>query len=984
MQKLSVKFRVVLGLVGLTVSLVMLASYIGIIPDRDSAIRQGRTALAEVIAFHSTALVMKKDILRIEADFNMMTERNADLLSLGLRQANGRAMVATGDHAEQWQEMSGEYSKDAQVRVPIWAGRQKWGQLELRFKAIRSGGLLGWIEIPGVRIILFMAVLCFIAYYFYLGKVLRQLDPSKAVPARVRSALDTLAEGLLVIDHKEQIVLANKSFAAMLGKAPEDLLGCRAGDMPWIDTEDKQIDAANRPWIRAMKEGTPQVNQILRMRQSDNEWQTFNTNCSPVLGSGGKYAGVLVSFDDVTQLEKKEIELRKSKEQAETANRAKSAFLANMSHEIRTPMNAILGFTEVLKRGYARSQQDSLKHLDTIHTSGKNLLEIINDILDLSKVESGNLEIENDWIEPHRIVHEVMQILGITANDKGIDLLFEPQGRLPRKIESDPVRFRQIIYNLVGNAIKFTEQGSVTVACKFEKSATHPPQLVMSIADTGIGIPSNKLEAIFDPFSQADTTTTRRFGGSGLGLSISRKFARAMGGDIAVESQPGKGSTFRITVATGNLEGIGLIGPEEAARAQQAADQTGQLRWKFPDARVLIVDDGAENRELIRLFLEEAGLTVDEAENGQVGMQKAVASHYDVILMDIQMPVMDGFTATRKLREKGLETAIIALTANAMKGFEQECLDRGYTGYLTKPVDIDRFMELMADLLNAQPIEGAAEFPCKPAKVPEKTSTEIPLSAALPIYSRLPGGNERFRKLIVRFVDRLHEQLENLDQAVSREDLDEVAAFAHWLKGAGGTVGFDDFTEPSGQLEALAKEGADRAEIEQSIADLREMTGRLVMPGDESRALKDAGSMPSPAVDLRMETARAPGAAQKPIVSRLADNPRLQNVIIAFLKKLDEQLVVMEQAHENGELGELAALALWLKGAGGTVGYDAFTKPAAELGRFARSGQAQQAGQMLAELKRLAGAIVPPAAAQRHLAANDSKADGQKSAGNFR
>ncbi len=959
MRFLNAKARVTLGLVGILISLVLLGFFLNIVPDEDAAAIERRTVLAETIAVYSTALVKIANVQRLTDDFELLRERNRDLLSLALRHHSGSLLVATSDHGDHWQEMTGSYSSGSQVQVPIWSGKQQWGQLELRFAPLAKEGFWGILMQPMIQMVLFVGSICFLIYYYYLGRVLRQLDPSKAVPSRVRSALDTMAEGLLILDRKEQIVLANLAFGLMMEKSTETLTGYRASELPWTDTDGESLKNSERPWVEALKKGAIIKDKTVRLQLPDGHHRTFKTNSSPVLGDGGKYAGVLVSFDDITELEKKELELLNSKLEAEEANKAKSAFLANMSHEIRTPMNSILGFAELLMRGYVKNEQESLKYLNTIHTSGKNLLELINDILDLSKVESGNLELECCPVSPYPILHEVIQMLQVKAQEKGISLVFEATDNLPEMIITDPVRLRQIAFNLIGNSVKFTESGGVVVRCRID-DLNAEPKLIIDIIDTGIGMSQAALEKIFDPFIQADSSVGRRFGGTGLGLAISKRFVRALGGEISVTSEVGKGSCFSVSLATGSLDGVAFLTAEHINKLQQVINVDSGVRWRFPQGKVLVVDDGPENRELIRLLLEEAGLSMDEAENGHEGVQKALAENYDVILMDVNMPVMDGFAATGILRAKGVMAPIVALTANAMKGFADDCLQAGFSSYLSKPIDIDIFMSAMAEILGGQRLSETENVrPLEASKAEPQESAE-PLVDRSPIYPQLPLDNERFRSIATRFVERLQDLIQELNAAEEANDCQQLASLAHTIKGSGGTVGLAVLTDPATSLEEAAKQG-DRAQIQEKLQVLRQLAERIVPPAEKNAPaglgakLRD-GSPPPEAVTGVTEN----DLANQPVVSRLAENPRMQRIIRQFVAEFENKLRAMQQALQENDFAALANLAHWLKGSGGSVGYNAFTVPAETLENFAKTHQLEPAAHAVENLEKMLQNIVVP------------------------
>lgn len=614
--------------------------------------------------------------------------------------------------------------------------------------------------------------------------------------ARFRAISQAAPLGIFVTDSHGNFIYTNHRFQKISGQSVGESLG--SGWLRAVPKEDR--DRISQKWYSATRSTQP-FEETFRFSRADGSTSWCSVKAATI-NSTDTVSGWVGTVEDITQLRQANAEILAAKQAAESAMHAKSQFLANMSHEIRTPLTAIIGFAESL-RDDLHSSPEQLHNVEIILNNGKHLLTIINEILDLSKIDSGALTLEKTSFDLVRLVEDVRTMFAPRIAEKSLSFSVRYSWPLPEHITTDPLRVKQVLINLLSNAIKFTPRGWIELTVSFDSSAS---RVSFGVSDSGIGIEQSQAEALFKPFVQANESITRQYGGSGLGLSISRRLAEALGGGISVSSTPGEGATFSFWISP-------TIGKDESLIRQIPAEHP-PTRTTSPSqafsGRVLFADDALDNRRLVAHMLEKAGISPMLAEDGKEAIDAALSQAFDLILLDVQMPNVDGLSAARAIRQAGIKTPIVALSAGAMTSDVLKAIDAGCSMHLSKPFSKESFLEMLGRFL---------------AQKDPLPSVEAP--SAAPIVSTKILTDADTIPLLIDFVDKLQEKLSELQGAAQTTDAPKLTALAHRLRGSAGLYGYPELCNLCGELEKLSKTDPS-ASTESLLKQISSVVARIV------------------------------------------------------------------------------------------------------------------------------------------------------------
>ncbi len=642
----------------------------------------------------------------------------------------------------------------------------------------------------------------------------RDITGQRESETRFTELFETLQEGVYFCDPEGKLLDVNPAMVRMLGYSHRDeLVGTTIGNLYF----ERPADAFP---VRQQTHFSSSLTREITLRRKNGTPVICIDNSNTIGDPGGhmiRHQGTLV---DITVRKQAEMELQMAKEAAEAANLAKSAFLAQISHEIRTPMNAVIGMTELTLDTELTAEQR--EYLTMVRASGKSLLTLINDILDFSKIEAGKLELDSTDFSLRYGINDLVKILSVRAKQKGLELTTDISTEASDALVGDPGRLRQVLANLVDNAIKFTEHGGVVVRIEKDSGTELDVCLHFSVTDTGIGIPYEKQKLIFEAFAQADNSTTRRYGGTGLGLSISSRLVQLMGGKIWVESAADSGSVFHFTARFGlqkHSSGKAYLrngGSDSASRSTRRA-----LRKDRKELQVLLVEDNKVNQILAERLIRKRGDNIFVANTGREALAALDSQRFDLILMDIQMPEMSGIEVTAAIRRKEIQTGehipIIATTASAMKEDRERCLDAGMDAYLAKPIEKEALYETI-DLLT-----GYSEEVTENIAAVRSHDPVFDLGAAL---DSLDGDTELLREIVGISLTQFPKHLEKIREAVSTQNPKSLEHAAHSAKGTAANLLARGAMEAASRLEEIGRAGS-VAESKEALVKLESEIAKL-------------------------------------------------------------------------------------------------------------------------------------------------------------
>jgi PAS domain S-box-containing protein len=631
-----------------------------------------------------------------------------------------------------------------------------------------------------------------------LEMVTRRLR-SQEIESRKLALIAARTDNAVILTNRSGLIeWVNTGFERLTGWNLPDVLGRKPGDFLQGPDSDPAVILQMR---HAIARGAPfRVEMVNYHRTQHPYW--IHIDAQPIFNEVGELTHYMAIERDISAERAAAQALRDALDHAESANQLKSRFLASVSHELRTPLTAILGFAGLIDRPFA-SPNDRGHWAAAIRRNGEHLLALLNDILDLSKIEAGQMTLSSTPTDPLALIEDAVAVIRPMADERGLSLTLDLPDDLPATISTDRLRFQQIILNLLTNAVKYTETGGIVVAVLLDNALPGSATLTISVIDTGMGIPADVRHLLFSPFRRLHQDSPGRIAGVGLGLSIAQKLARLLGGEIQVQSQVGTGSTFSLVLPLGLEEAMALRAvntpvPAEPYRRGPPAPQSLQ------GLRVLLIEDGEENQELVSILLAEQGAYVTCADNGLLGVELVMSSiaadqPFDAILMDMMMPVMDGYTATGELRRQGVTTPIIALTAHAMSDDRQRCLSVGCNDYVSKPIVEAQLFGAITALATPNPGRPAAPPP------------------------------NRLEALIQQFRAGLTDRAITIEQALDQGDLGRVERFAHDLRGSAPTFGEPDLGRQAALCEDALRKGFSE-EGRQLALDLAKAARRAAAP----------------------------------------------------------------------------------------------------------------------------------------------------------